>query len=134
MLGWGFYGGINVFAFMYYANIYYGRYTSGIYQNIGLATRTVWGMSNYIRVVSSVIFSFFFTFLWVLTFIPAKEMWYIFYYATVYGFSAFYFLRIATMVVMQCLAFGIDKTATEWSIYGYFKDQVAIGTGATPNH
>lgn len=100
MLGWGFYGGINVFAFMYYANIYYGRYTSGIYANIGYATKTAWGMSNYIRVVSSVIFSFAFTLLWVLTFLPAKEMWYVFYYATVYGYTFFYFVRTATMIVM----------------------------------
>merc|ERR1712166_1528740 len=122
MIGWGIYGGLNVFNFMYFGDLYYKRYTMGRYNWDGLSFRTIWGASVWFKTMLHVLMSFVLMLLWCLTFIPWSGFWYAFYYMTVYFFTGYYLIRTALLILTQCIALmghkqGHHAEELQWEEY-----------------
>lgn len=127
MIGWGIYGGLNVFNFLYFADLYYKRYTMGMYRWDGLSFRTIWGASVWFKTMLHVVMSFTIMLLWCLTFIPWSGFWYAFYYISVYFFTGYYLVRTALLLLTQCIALIGDKFDTEYLYHDYFQEQLGMG-------
>jgi len=133
MIGWGIYGGMNVFNFLYYADLYYKRYTMGHYQWDGLSFKTVWGASTWFRTMLHVVTSFIMMLLWCLTFIPYSGFWYALYYVGVYAFTGYFFVRTFLLILTQCIAYLADDFDKSFKVYDYFQEQLGMGHEQSDN-
>lgn len=120
MIGWGIYGGLNVFNFLYFADLYYKRYVVGIYSWDGLAFKSIWGASTWFRTMLHVVMSFTMMLLWCLTFLPWSGFWYMFYYFGVYFFTGYYLVKTAMLILLQCIALIADNYDSTFKYYDHF--------------
>lgn len=134
MIGWGIIGGMNVFNFLYYGDLYYQRYTVGIYHGFdGLSFLTVYGGTTWIRTMLHVVVSFAMMFLWCLTFIPFSGFWYLLYYVSVYFYTGYYLARTFLLILFQCVAFFADDFDKSFKYYNYFQQQLGMGHEQSDN-
>merc|ERR1712166_1118664 len=127
MIGWGVYGGINIFNFLYFADLYYKRYIVGNYSWDGLSFKTIWGASTWFRTMLHVVMSAAMMFLWCLTFLPWSGFWYAFYYFGVYFFTGYYLVKTGLFILLQCVALLGDDYAKSYKYYDYFQEQLGMG-------
>ena len=134
MIGWGILGGMNVFNFLYYGDLYYQRYIMGMYDAFdGLSFKTVWGATTWFRTMLHVVVSFAMMILWCFTFFPWSGFWYMFYYVSVYFYTTYYFVRTFLLVLFQCVAFIADDFDKSFKYLDYFQQQLGMGHEQSDN-
>jgi len=128
MIAWGVFGGISVFNFLYFADLYYVRYTTSRYHSFGLAFQNTWGATVWLRTFFHVVVSFIMMFMWMLTFFPWSGFWYAFYYVAVYGYSLYFFVTRFFLILTQVIAMGTDGGEYDhYKYYDYFQEQNGMG-------